>query len=66
MFFSRRFGENCAPVKETLGGKKGREVGGVYWRQYFWVFGWLSSLHFGQASWVLEWDKMQNTQVFRI
>ncbi len=37
--------------------------GGVYWRQYFGVFGWLSSLHFGQASWVLEWDKMQNTQV---
>jgi hypothetical protein len=32
-----RFGKNSAPVKETLGEKrkegKGREVGGVYWRE---------------------------------
>jgi hypothetical protein len=55
-----RFGENSVPVKETLGEKrkegKGKEVGGVYWRQYFWVFGvvvittlWSSQLGFGMG-----------------
>jgi len=52
-----RFGENSAPVKKTLGeGREGKWVvfiGG----NSFGFLGWLSSLHFGQASWVLEWDK---------